>query len=45
MVLDMCRVNPGIMGGNNTKMSMNTEGIGSLADVCDCACKNRTTLT
>lgn len=42
MVLDMCKVNPGIMGKNNTKMSMNTEGIKSLVDVCDCVWKNRT---
>lgn len=30
MVLDMCKVNPGIIGENNTKTSMNTEGIKSL---------------
>lgn len=35
MVLDMYKVNPGIMGKNNTKMSMNTEGIKALADTCD----------
>lgn len=42
MVPDMCKVNPGIIEKNNTKMSANTEGIRSLADVCDCVCKNRT---